>query len=112
MSDEQTEVLGSQNIALDGPFKIEMQVCLKIISGEHEGMQAWATIDLPPGTVPTEEMIITRLKTAMDSGDAFRLATRKEFVTELLCEKIGYDMNFSVPGPKDFRLNVAPTATA
>jgi hypothetical protein len=103
---EQTEVLGSHKLATDGPFKIEMKVKLIGVSGEYEGYEAWVDIDLPPGKVPTDEDIEKRLANALEAaGDSFRLADRKDFVRGLLCEQAGVDMNFSVPGPNEFRLS-------
>ena len=103
--EDQTEVLGSQGIALDGPFKIAMKIHFVGISGEYEGYDAHAELDLKPGFVPTDDDITKMVSAAQEQlGEAFRPATRKEFVRALLIEQDGVDMNFSVPGPKDFRL--------
>ncbi len=111
MDDERTEILGSQNIALGGPFKLEMQVHLICESGEHKGCDAWATIDLPPGEVPNIKQIEDRLASALkEAGSAFRLATRKEFVSGLLSERVGFNMNFAIPGPDSFTLSPTPPA--
>lgn len=102
---DRTEVLGSQHIANDGPFKIEMSILFKAIAGEHEGCDAWAAVDLPPGQVPTDELIVEAIEAAQKSlGPNFQLASRKEFVTDILIERTGVNMNFSVPGPADFAL--------
>lgn len=112
--DEQVEILGSQNIATGGPFKLEMKVMLVGEGGQYDGYDAWATIDLPPGELPAREAIERRLGNALTSTDGFRLATRKEFVSSLLSERTGVPgLSLSVPGPVDFEFapQFAPEAT-
>lgn len=103
--DDKTEILGSQSIAQDGPFKISLKMHFVGISGEYEGYDAHADIDLPPGCVPTDDAILKAFDIASEQlGDKFRIATRGEFVKGLLIEQTGVDMNFSIPGPSEFRL--------
>ena len=103
--EDKTEVLGSHNLATDGPFKLEMSVMLIGTEGEHEGYDAWAGIDLPPGKIPTDAAVTKRLRLALDNvPKGFRLATREEFVRHLLIERTRANMNFAVPGPREFRL--------
>ena len=99
---EQVEVLGSQNMALDGPFKVELTVFGVV--GEYS---VQAKIDLRPGTVPNDEAIQKAIRNAANAiseaqPDA-RLATRHEFVRELLSERAP-GVRFAVPGPNGFRL--------
>lgn len=102
---DKTEILGSQTIATGGPFKLSMHVMLVGEEGQYEGYDAWAEIDLPPGKVPTQEQIEERLWHAVQQ-EGFRLATRKEFVKDLLAERTGVPgLSLSVPGPDRFELS-------
>lgn len=104
MADE-TETLGSQEIATGGPFKLSMKVMLVGEDGQYDGYDAWAEIDLPPGKIPTQEQIEERLWHAVQQ-DGFRLANRKEFVKDLLAERTGVPgLSLSVPGPDTFELS-------
>ena len=92
------------DIATDGPFKIEAKVLLIGVSGEYEGYEAWASVDMPPGMVPADEAFIKLMdNAAKEVGTQFRLATRKEFVSALLAERTG-GVKVSVPGLDAFRL--------
>lgn len=92
-------------LATDGPFKLTMDVFFKVVGGEHAGMDAWVTINLTPGNVPTDEYIQNRIAAAMEElGDNLQLASRHEFVNELFAEEVGVGVNFSFPGPDTFRL--------
>lgn len=104
MSDK-IEVLGSQKIATDGPFRLAMKIHFVGIAGEYEGYDAHADVDLPPGEVPDDATVMKMIEAAQAQlGGNFRPATRAEFVRDVLIEQIGADMNFAIPGPVDFRL--------
>ena len=95
------------DIATDGPFKIEAKVLLIGISGEYKGYEAWASVDLPPGKVPSDaEFTKLMANSQKEIGDNFRLATRHEFVSALLAERTG-GVKVSVPGLDVFRLETA-----
>jgi len=51
---ENVEILGTHNVATDGPFKASMSVLLIGVEGEYEGYDAWAEIDLPVGMRPSD----------------------------------------------------------
>ena len=94
--------MDGNDIAPDGPFKIEANILFIGNGGEYDGCDAWATVTLPPGKIPTAQEIAALIgdaKKALPEG--FRLADRHEFVRAVLQEKTGYG-NFAVPGPKEF----------
>lgn len=84
---------GSQ-VALDGPFEVEVKV--HITDGSNTGV---VTVGLANGTIPTKENILDAVKQAKKAAtDAeMRLMDRHEFV----CEMLGAG-RVAVPGPKVF----------
>jgi hypothetical protein len=97
-----------KDIATYAPFKIEMKVMLVGEGGEYDGYTAWADIDLPPGKIPTQEVIDNRIHEAMRQ-QGFRLATRHEFVGELLEERTGTG-GWAVPGLDQFEFSLEQPA--
>ena len=99
-----------QDIACDGPFKLEMEVYFKITDGPNAGRQAQAKFNLKPGTVPTDDYIKSTIAYAEKQvGSNMRLLTRHEFVRATLSEQNGVFVNVAVPGPDQFRLFDIPT---
>ncbi len=94
--------MDSNNIAIDGPFKIEANILFTRTGGEYDGYDAWATVTLPPGKIPTAQDIATLVGDAKEQLPiGFRLANRHEFVRAVLKERTGFG-NFAVGGPKEF----------
>ena len=97
--------MSNDQIARDGPFKLEMEIWFEVIDGEHRGMQAQATVDLKPGIVPTDDDIkLLIAQSQKQLGDGYALSTRHQFVRDIFCERMGVDMNVAIPGPNKFRL--------
>lgn len=87
-------------VAADGPFKIELKVLMVGESGEYEGYDAWADIELAPGVLPTQKAIENAMRDAMLAApEGFELPDRKQFVNKLLQERTGQDgLQMVIPG--------------
>lgn len=97
-------------IAPDGPFEVQLTI--------HAGdgtYRAQLVYSLPPGVVPTKEVILEYLadvKKTLASEKAtkgFKLMGRHEFVNQLLAERAGVTgaaANFAISGPDEWALDV------
>ena len=102
---DKVEILGSGNIALDGPFVLTVGVKFKISDGPHKGSIAIVDVALAAGKVPSEQDIVDAVKKAAEFvGPEGELLTRTEFVQDEMAERTGLRVDFAVPGPEEFRL--------
>lgn len=83
-------------IAMDGPFEIEVKVHFT----DGNGQDGAVTFTLPKGTIPAKEAIDNAIKESAlaAKGHGLRLMTREEVMSNWLASPVPV----AVPGPKDW----------
>ena len=86
------------DIKLYGPYTIHMKVY--VTDGEQTAIATWSAPDGKPlDGIDAKGGLEACLKSVKEGfGKDWRLCTKREFFTELMREKTGTAMQFSVPG--------------